>query len=170
MFLELNFSADVFYAKSPNLNFGPSSISFPTFRTPRQKKHLLHFSTIKICDKINVGLVDRFPKWYIMTSQHQNSQSSLGPWKWAFCRPDTWWRGPWNRLTYPTIQLLSLANPEKFSMFHALFKKLFIFYFQTDRCTFYIHICMGRFLLCRNVYFSLHCVPLFAYLTHLLSL
>ena len=40
-----------------------------------------------------------------MTTLHQNSRTSLGPWEWAFSRPGTYWRGPWSRLTYPTIWL-----------------------------------------------------------------
>ena len=40
-----------------------------------------------------------------MTPLHQNSRTSLGPWEWAFSRPGTYWRGPWSRLTYPTIWL-----------------------------------------------------------------
>ena len=43
------------------------------------------FETL-ICDKISVWLVNRFPKWYVMTPLPKNSQTSLGPWEWAFSR------------------------------------------------------------------------------------
>ena len=68
-----------------------------------------------------------------MTPLHQNSQTSLGPWKQVFSRPGTWWRGPWSRLTYSTIWLFCWANPEIFSLFCAMYQTLFNFYCQTDR-------------------------------------
>ena len=70
-----------------------------------------------------------------MTPLHQNSQTSSFPWEWAFSRPGTCRRGPWSRLTYPTIRLFCWANPENFSLFHAADQKLFHFYHQTDRQT-----------------------------------
>ena len=109
----------------------------------------LHYRwKIKICDKISVWLGNRFSKWYVMTPLHQNTQTSLGPWEWAFSRPGTWRRSPWSQLTYPTVWLFCWANPENFSLFHAADQKLFHFYCQThrqtDRRTFCIPICTGE--------------------------
>ena len=61
----------------------------------------------KICDEIRVFLVIRFPKWYVMTPMHQNSQTSSCPWEWAFSRPGTCRRGPWSWLTYPTYNFFA---------------------------------------------------------------
>ena len=95
-----------------------------------------------------------------MTPMHQNSQTSSGPWEWAFSRPGTCRRGPWSRLTYPTIQLFCWANPENFSLFHAVDQKLFHFYRQTDRQTdrytdrhtFCIPICTGEIFFYMEIY------------------
>ena len=115
-----------------------------------------------------------------MTPLHQNSQTSSGPWEWAFSRPGTCRRGPWSQLTYPTIRLFCWANPENFSLFHAADQKLFHFYHQTDRQTHrhtdtqthilhpYMH---GRdFFLYGNLYLSQHYVSEWAWLTHSLRL
>ena len=93
-----------------------------------------------------------------MTPLHQNSQTSLGPWEWAFSRPGTCRRGPWSQLTYPTIRLFCWANPENFSLFHAVDQKLFHFYRQTDtdrqthRRTFCIPICTGEIFFYMEIY------------------
>ena len=75
-----------------------------------------------------------YPDTQLSKALHKgkNSQTSSGSWEWAFSRPWTWRRGPWSRLTYPTIWLFCWANPENFSLFNAADQKLFHFYCQTD--------------------------------------
>ena len=136
--------------------------SFPAFWTPK----FLHFRwKIKICDKISVWLVNRFPKWYVMTPLYQNSQTSgvLGKGPFADQGPGV----SWSQLTYSTIRHFCWTNPEKFSLFHAADQKLFhsadqkLFHYtarQTHRHTQILHpMCMGEiFFLFGILYLSQH--------------
>ena len=81
----------------------------------------------------------------------QNSQTSSGPWKWAFSRPGTWRRVRAHGAGSPTQHYDFFAEQTlKISVyFMQRIKSYSIFtarqtHRQTDRCTFCIPICTGE--------------------------
>ena len=89
--------------------------SFPTIWTA----NFSHFKS-KIKNNFGVGLVYMFPKWYVLTTQHQNSQTRQGPGNRAF--PDHVGGLGAKSPRYPTLQILYFAHPENFSQIHAFIK------------------------------------------------
>ena len=103
-----------------------------------------------------------------MTPLHQNLQTSSGPWEWAFSRPGTYRRGPWSRLTYPTIRLFA-EQTLKISVYFML--RIKSYSILTTRQTHILHPYMHRwdFFLYGFLYLSQHYVPLCASLTDWLT-
>ena len=139
-----------------NIYLTPSG---PAFWTPTN--FAFQVQNKKICEKISVWLVNRFPKWYVMIPLHQNSQTSLVPWKRAFSRPGTHGGGS------PTQQYDFFAEQSlKISVYFMRQIKSFPFYCQTLRqkdADFASLYAWARFFLYGNLNLSQHSFVHFAH-------
>ena len=96
-----------------------------------------------------------------MTPLHQNSQTSLGPWEWAFSRPGTCRRG--HGAGSPTQQYDFFAEQTlKISVYFMQWIKSYSNFTarQTDRRTIYIPVCMGKIVFCMHSSFKSRLRPL----------